>query len=568
MIILGYSAYIFDSAACLIKDGKIIAACQEERLTRNKNTGEFPKEAISFCLKEAGISLNEVDHVCFYWQPLSGLTNRFIQILKSLPKSLKFWGTHSGKWLSMLLTNNELKRNFPGNHRYKFHFVKHHICHAASSFFVSPFKEANILIMDGSGEISATSLAVGLDQNIEILSDINFPHSLGYLYVSLTHYLGFKPDSDEYKVMALASMGKNSKYYDLFKKIITLLPDGKYQFNLKYFAYHEGSRDPWVSKKFIEDFGELRLKDSTIEQRHQDIAWALQKRLQDVALHCCEALYKLNPCDNLIISGGVGLNCVMNEVLYQKSPYKNVWVMSAPHDAGTSLGAAYWVYCHKLGYPRNYVYETALLGPQYSDQEIKEVLLESKLPFKELNEDEILEKTSQLLTEQNIIGWFQGRTEFGPRALGNRSIIADPRTIEMKNKINERIKHREEFRPFAPAILEDRVEEYFMEGRKLPFMTCVLSAIPDKIETIRAVVHFDHTSRVQTVSKEVNPIFYKLIKEFDRLTGVPVLLNTSFNDNGEPIVNSPQDAISCFKRTNLDYLVLGSFLIKQTKEIL
>ncbi len=570
MVILGYNCYVFDSAACLVVDGQVVAAVQEERLTRKKGTGDFPEKAIQYCLDSQGLSIDDVDHVAFYWQPFLGIHHRFFQIFKNLPHSLKFWGSHSDKWLSMFSTEKELRKRFPSKNKkakFQFHNVPHHIAHGAGSFFISPFEESAILVMDGSGEITSTSLARGKSDQIDILKEIPFPHSMGYLYVSLTHYLGFKPDSDEYKVMALASMGERSVYYDEFCKIVQLKEGGEYRFDLSYFNYQKGIKDPWVSQKFIDIMGPLRKKNEELEKRHYDMAWALQKRLEDVSLHCADFLHQETGLETLSIGGGCGLNCVMNEVLREKSSFKNIWAVPAPHDAGTSIGAALWVQNHVLKKPRKYIMENAYLGPSFGDKAIESVLKNQSIPFTKLEDDKLFESVADLIAEGKVIGWFQGRSEFGPRALGNRSLLADPRRDDMKDIMNKKIKHREAFRPFAPACLEEKAKEYFIEGRKLPFMVFVLSAKKEMASKIPAVVHTDGTSRVQTVNKTQNPRFYSLISAFEKKTGVPMLLNTSFNDSGEPIVNTPGEALRTFKATNLDCLVLGSYLVLR-KDIL
>lgn len=580
MYILGFCAYVFDSSACLIKDGEIIAAAQEERFTRVKNTGDFPLHAIKFCLSHANISIEEVDHVTFYWQPFVGLTDRILQIIKGIPHTLNFWDSHSDKWMDMVKAKKTLKEHFPGKHKFEFHNIRHHNAHAASTYFVSPFKEANLIVMDGSGEIECTSLGTAQENKINLYKKLKFPHSLGYLYVALTHYLGFKPDSDEYKVMAMASMGEESHYYDLFKKIITLTNDGLYKFDLSYFNFQKGIRNPWVSKKFIAEFGPLRIREPNslvntgpLEKRHYDIAFALQKRLEDVAIHMATKLYEESPHPHLLLSGGVALNCVMNEVLRKNTPYENVWTISAPHDAGTSLGGALYFYHQTLSNPRSYTYKTSALGPEFTDDEIEkafqglgeEVL--AQLKIQKLPHEDLCDVASERLLKGEIVGWFQGRTEFGPRALGSRSILADPRSEEMKNKINAKIKHREAFRPFAPAILKEKAHLFFKieKEREIPFMTHVVQARQDKKEKIAAVVHFDGTSRVQTVDKKVSPLFYQLIQSFEDKTSIPALLNTSFNDNGEPIVNSPEDAFKSFQSTNLDCLFIGNYYVEKQK---
>lgn len=565
MLILGFNCYVFDSAACILRDGKLIAAAQEERFCRRKGTGEFPKNAIQFCLDEAGVTIDDLDHVGFYWQPYHGFHKRIAQLISVIPYSLNFWGSHYSKWTSLVRAEGELRKQFPSarlsKSRFEFHRVRHHLAHAAGSFFVSPYEKAAIMVFDGSGEIHSTSLLMGEGNRIQTLKSVQFPHSMGYVYVALTHYLGFKPDSDEYKVMALASMGEESQFYETFKKIVRLESEGRFSLDLRYFNFHKGIRDPWVSKRFIREFGPLRIPNSSIETRQQNIAWALQRRLEDVVLHSADYLYRETQAEALVLSGGCMLNSVMNERLYNDSKFTNVWTVPAPNDAGTSIGAAMWVHNCIHNRPRNSIFDSAYLGPQFSESEIENILEIHRLPIQKLDQETLLQQTAKDLAEGKVIGWFQGRAEFGPRALGNRSILADPRSEEMKGILNAKIKHRESFRPFAPAILEHRAKDYFVKARRLPFMLFVLPVRTEKRLEIPAVIHEDGTARVQTVTAEDNPLFYGLIEEFSRLTGVPALLNTSFNDAGEPIVNSPEDAIKSFQRTNLDLLVLGSYLI-------
>jgi len=565
VLILGFNCYVFDSAACILRDGVLVAAAQEERFVRRKGTGEFPEQAIRYCLEAAGATMEDIDHVAFYWEPFHGLHHRLGHLISSLPGSLRFWSSHSGIWWSLVTAERELRRRIPTRDGrrapFRFHSVRHHMAHAASTFLVSPFERAAILIMDGSGEISSTSLALGDGDRIQMLNDVRFPHSMGYVYVSLTQYLGFKPDSDEYKVMALASMGQRSDYYRRFCEIIALHERGAFRVDTRYFNYAQGGRDPWVSDRFIAELGPMRRRDGPLGDRHRNIAWALQKRLEDVALHAARYLHQQTGADALVVAGGCGLNSVLNEKLLRDGPFDAVWLQPAPNDAGTSVGAAYHVYVDELGHHREEVMESAYLGPEFSDEECAQALADAGLKAQKLDADALVEHVAATLADGKIVGWFQGRAEFGPRALGNRSILADPRRHDMRDTINAKIKHREAFRPFAPAVLEERADEFFEGARTLSFMSFVLTVRPEKRDLIPAVVHIDGTARAQTVTRRSNPRFRALIEAFDRLTTVPMLLNTSFNDAGEPIVNSPADAVRTFLATNLDTLVLGSHVV-------
>lgn len=563
MLILAYNGYVFDSAACLVKDGQVMAAAQEERFVRRKFTGEFPEQSIRYCLEQAGASLADVDHVAFYWQPFHQLHRRALQIASQLPRSLRYWNSHSGKWWSMVRTEAELRRRLaPGlRTRYRFHYVRHHVAHAASAFFTSPFERAALLTFDGSGEMTATAFGLGEDRRVHLHRELHYPQSLGYLYVSLTHYLGFQPDSDEYKVMALASYGERSHYYDRFCEVVRLLPDGGYHIDLEHFAYPYGGRDPWVSKKFIAAFGPVRRRDEPLEDRHRLIAWALQRRLEEVALHAAHAVQRETGASQLCLAGGVALNSVMNERLRREGPFEEVWTIPAPNDAGTPIGAALHVHHEVLGNPRSYVMRDPYLGPGFSDEACARALRAAGLPVRPVDEETLVTRTAEFLDQGRIIGWFQGRLELGPRALGNRSILADPRRAEMQDVVNARIKHREGFRPFAPAVLEEDAADWFHDGRRLPWMLFVLKVREERRHLIPAVTHVDGTARVQTVSREDNPRFHRLLSAFRERTGVGVLLNTSFNDAGEPIVQTPEDAIRCFRATDLDHLVLGGYLI-------
>lgn len=571
MYILAYNCYVFNAAACLINDGQLVAYAQEERFTREKHTGNFPVHSIEYCLKEAGITINDVDYVGFHWQPFHKFHLRIAQVIKNLPKSPHIYHTYSGEWIHMVYAKRLFKEHFAAQLQdrqkpFKFYRVKHPICHAASAFLVSPFQEAAILTMDGSGEIASTTISVGEGNTIKTIKEINFPHSLGYIFVAITHYLGFTPNSDEYKLMSLKSYGMEDHYYDVVKEIIQLKPGGEYSVDLSYFNYDKGIRDPWVSQKFIETFGPLRQKDEPITEGHQNIAWAFQKRLEDVAMHIAEYIHRETKKDYLCIAGGTALNSVMNGKLLKEGPFKDIFVQPAANDAGTCIGSAYYIYNSILNQPRNFVFNTAYLGPQFGNEEIRTFLDNNGIQYQYFEkEDELLVNAAKLIADGNVIGWFQGRMELGPRALGARSILADPRRPDMQDILNLKVKHREGFRPFAPSVLEEYASEYFECDRPSPYMLFVVDVKKDKQKTVPAITHVDGTARFQTVNKHQSPRYWKLIKKFQELTSVPVVVNTSFNVMGEPIVCTPGEAYTCFESTGIDYLVMENFIIEKEK---
>ncbi len=571
MYILAYNCYVFNAAACLIKDGELVAYAQEERFTREKHTGNFPVYSIEYCLKEAGITINNVDYVGFHWQPFHKFHLRIAQVIKNLPKSPHIYHTYSGEWIHMVYAKRLFKEHFAAELQdrkkpFKFYRVKHPICHAASAFLVSPFSEAAILTMDGSGEIASTTISVGEGNTIKTIKEINFPHSLGYIFVAITHYLGFTPNSDEYKLMSLKSYGMEDHYYDVVKEIIQLKPGGEYSVDLDYFNYDKGIRDPWVSRKFIETFGPLRQKEEPITEKHQNIAWAFQKRLEDVAMHIADYIHRETKKDYLCIAGGTALNSVMNGKLLKEGPFKDIFVQPAANDAGTCIGSAYYIYNSILNQPRNFVFNTAYLGPKFGNEEIRTFLDNNSIQYQYFEkEDELLVNTAKLIADGNVIGWFQGRMELGPRALGARSILADPRRPDMQDILNSKVKHREGFRPFAPSVLEEYASEYFDCDRPSPYMLFVVDVKKDKQKAIPAITHVDGTARFQTVNKHQSPRYWKLIKKFQELTSVPVVVNTSFNVMGEPIVCTPREAFTCFESTGIDYLVMENFIIEKEK---
>lgn len=564
MFILGICNEPFhDSGAALIKDGEIVAAAEEERFVRVKHAKghPYPEKTIDLCLQCAGISLDDIDHIGFHYKPW--LTYRRIVAQNALTlfrsKDSFKYSIYSavrpvGFILDYLRKYLELKSLVNDNCR--LHFIEHHTCHAASTFFVSPFEEAAILTIDNRGENVSTTLNIGKGNEIHRIEEIRSPHSLGSLYLGVTRHLGFG-SGDEYKVMGLASYGK-PKYVDTFWRMVHLMPKGRFKFNSCYFKFADQC---YFNKRFYEIVGPPRKKSDPIEDNHADIASSLQTVTEETVLHMLNHLYEVTKIKNLCMAGGVALNCSMNGRVLEESPFKNVFVQPAAHDPGTALGSALYIYHAMLGFPRKYVMEHAYLGPDFSNEQIENTLKLSKLKY-EYRRD-IVRMTAKLLAEGNIIGWFQGRMEWGPRALGNRSILVDPRKANMKDKLNKYVKYREDFRPFAPSVLEERAHEYFDCKGPLPFMLFVVKVLPEKRSEIPAVTHIDGTARVHTVSKKTNPKYYSLIQEFDKLTGVPVLLNTSFNIKGEPIVLSPAEAIRCFAATGIDYLVMGDFLLQK-----
>ncbi len=564
MYILGFNCNVYNSAACLIKDGEIIAAAQEERFTREKNTGDFPKYSIEYCLREAGIGLGEVDHVSFHWRPFHHFPRRLLQIASGLPDSVRFLNSHGGRFMQMVTAPQILARHFPvpvGQRKYRFHRVHHHVCHGSSAFFCSPYDEAAILTVDGSGEMASSTLGIGRGQSVRLIQETFFPHSLGYLYVAMTHYLGFRPDSDEYKVMALASYG-TPDLYDRFSRLVRLEKGGQYSLDLSYMAYQKGIRDPWVSKRFVDEFGPPRRAGEPMEKRHEDIAWALQRRFEETVLHMAAELYRKTGIKNLCYAGGSALNSVLNRRLQTETEFTSVFVQPAANDAGTAIGSALFTYNQVCRSPRRVPMKHAYLGPAYNEAQCKEALDRAGVAYARLEGKELLSKTVKLIAQGAVVGWMQGRMEMGPRALGNRSILADARRADMKDIINEKVKHREGFRPFAPAVLEERAQEFFeMPVASSPYMLFVYGIKAGAMGSVPAVAHVDGTARVQTVKRDVNPIFYDLIDAFGKETGVPVLLNTSFNVMGEPIVCSPEDAVRCYLSTGIDALVLGPFVV-------
>ncbi len=559
MYILGIDCFYHDAAAALIKDGKLIAACEEERFSRKKHDTNFPEKAIDFCLKYAHIDADQIDYIGFYEKPLIKFERLLDSFLATFPYSYNVFVKAMPSWLTQKLHMRSLIRKKTG-YKGKVLFINHHLSHAGSAFLVSPFQNAAILTADAAGEWGTTTLGFGKDCDITILKEINFPHSLGLFYSTITAFLGFQVNNDEYKVMGLAPYGKPT-FYKKFKKLIKILPDGSYRLNLDYFAYHYKMQ--MYSGKFIKEFGRPRVPGSKIEQKHKDMAYSAQMLLEEALIGAANYLYEQTHSRALCIAGGVGLNCVANGKILKQTPFRDIFIQPAAGDAGGAIGAAFFIYNSLLKNKRTFIMEDVYLGPAYSTEKVREFLNSNNIQFQELEYKDLIIKTAKFIAEDKIIGWFQGRMEFGPRALGNRSILANPQNPEMKDIINKKIKFREDFRPFAPAVIFEKSDEYFNLNYESQFMLLVGEVKEEKRNIIPGVVHVDETARIQTVRREQNPLFYDLIKEFYKLTNVPILINTSFNIKGEPIVCSPREAYSCFMRSGIDYLVLDKFLISK-----
>jgi len=559
MNILGVSCFYHDSAACLLKDGKIIAAAQEERFNRKKNSPVFPINAVNFCLQAGDLTIYDIDYIGFYEKPFLKFSRVIISHLRAYPFSLSSFLSNMPVWLQdrlimPLIFQREL--SFQG----KTLFIKHHLSHAASSFLVSPFEEAAILTADGIGEWATTSYGIGRGNNIKILKEICFPDSLGLLYTGITTYLGFKANQEEGTVMGLASYGKPS-YLDKIKEIIKVRPDGSFHMDQSFFGFNRTSR--MYNHKFIKTFGEPRKPEDKIADRHRDIAASLQKFTEEAVVKMARHVCAETKLDKLCLAGGLFLNCIANNRILEDTPVKEIFIQPAAGDSGGALGVATYIYNSMLGNKRNYVMTDAYLGPEFSSIQIKRDLLKENLDFQELDDSILFKYIADKIHNNKIIGWFQGKAELGPRALGNRSIIANPCNPQMKDILNSRVKKREFFRPYAPVVLEERSSEFFELKNLSPFMLLAPRVREEKKALIPAVTHVDGTARVQTVNKNANPRLWNLVKEFENITGIPVLINTSFNLKGEPIICSPGDAISSFKKSQMDFLVLGNYVVER-----
>ena len=569
MHILGFDCYGHDSAAAIVRDGDMLGLVEEERFLRKKHVAEFPIHSINWCCDIAGIQPKDLDHIVYYWNPKLARKERIGHLLKYFPKSLGLIKSRADKEGGMLRLGQTLKETLGLTSRTQIHFAEHHLCHAASAFLTSPFDKAAILSIDAAGEWDCTWMGVGDGLDMRPLKKFSFPQSIGILYGAVTEFLGFKFASGEGKVMGLAPYGDSSRYIDDFRKIVRTLPDGGYEIDLSYFTYHYLGRPNWFSPKFHEVFGPARHPEGPLTQRDKDISAALQRRTEELGLHMARWLRKETGLNRVCLAGGVCLNSVMNGQILLEGVFDEVVVQPAANDAGTALGACYWLWNNVMRKPRTYVFNHAYFGPWFEAEDYKKTL-DSKVGGDDnvtwTRVDDAPEQAARMLVEGKIIGWFQDRMEMGPRALGNRSILADPRRDEMKDMLNARVKFRESFRPFAPSILEERVGQWFNSSHPSPYMILVYDVLPEKRSKIPAVTHVDGTGRVQSVSKAHNPRYYRLIEEFERLTGVPVVLNTSFNIRGEPIVHHPEQALECFLKTGMDALFLGDYMITKTAD--
>jgi len=593
--IVGISAYYHDSAAALVRDGKLIAAAQEERFTRKRHDARFPHGALDYVLKDSGTSLDSVDLIVFYDKPLVKFERLLETYLAYAPRGIRSFLAAMPIWLKeklflKKLLADELRRHSNGGRLPKLLFNEHHQSHAASAFFPSPYESAAVLCMDGVGEWATTSVWIGSGNTLTPQWQIDFPHSLGLLYSAFTYYTGFKVNSGEYKVMGLAPYGE-PKYVDLImRELIDVKPDGTFRMNMRYFNFATGLT--MTNNAFHELFGATpRRPESKLTQFHMDLAASIQKVTEEIVLRLGRTVYRETGQRNLCMAGGVALNCVANGRLLREGPFDSIWVQPAAGDAGGAVGAAlsaWYQYLQKPRKPNGKLddMQGAYLGPAFANEEVQRRLDALGAKYQVLTDEELFPRVARLLAEENVVGWFQGRMEFGPRALGARSILGDARSRTMQSVMNLKIKYRESFRPFAPSVLAERVADYFEHNRESPYMLMVALVreelrVPmtpeqqrlfgiEKLNVVRStlpsITHVDYSARIQTVHAETNPRYYRLLKEFEKLTGTPVLVNTSFNVRGEPIVCTPEDAYRCFMRTEMDYLVIENCLLAKSEQ--
>ena len=582
MKILGLNAYHGDSAACLVVDGKVIAAAEEERFRRIKHWAGLPTNAIDYCLREGRVELRDVDHIAINRQPGVHNWRRLGFVLAHRPHPKLMW-----QKIKNIRRAASIKETLEAKYKLELkadiHHVEHHLAHLASAFLVSGFEEAACLSIDGFGDFASTAFGFGRGASIKIDNRVYFPHSLGIFYSALTQFIGFPHYGDEYKVMGLAPYGE-PRYLDELREILRIQGDGTFRLNLKYFRHHSDNVSytwqdcapevgPLYRKELVDLLGKPREPDAPLEQKHKDIARSTQAVYEKAFFALLQALHKEHPCDNLALAGGCTMNSVANGKVYRRTPFKKMYLPAAAGDAGGAIGAAVFVNS-KLKIPNSKL-ETAYLGPEPSEQELHILLDWRRKDIAEAdctmtlvsNEKELLGKTAQAIADGKVVGWFQGRMEWGPRALGNRSILADPRRADMKEILNAKIKRRESFRPFAPSILREAVADWFEQDDDVPFMMEVFQIRARQRHLIPAVTHVDGSGRLQTVHRETNPRYYRLIEHFGELTGIPLILNTSFNEN-EPVVCYPEEALDCFLRTKMDVLVLGNFYLERKTETL
>ena len=597
MYILGISAFYHDSAACLLKNGEIVAAAQEERFTRKKHDAGFPHYSIQYCLKEAGIPASQIDNVVFYEKPFLKFERLLETYLAFSPKGYTSFAKAMPLWIKDKLFQKsalikELKSTLSKdiNWRERLLFSEHHLSHAASAYFPSPFESAAVLTLDGVGEWTTTSLAIGKGSNLKVIKEIHFPHSLGLLYSAFTYYIGFKVNSGEYKVMGLAPYG-DPRYADLItEKLITIAEDGSFQLDMSYFDYATGLT--MTNKKFDALFGGPPRKPETeLTQREMDLAASIQKVTEDIVVELAQGIAKETGERNLCLAGGVALNCVVNGILLRRKIFDNIWIQPAAGDAGGALGAALstWYLHHskeRVASRERDAMKGAYLGPEFTDAEVEAELTACGATFKKLSEDKLIDTVATALAGEKAVGWMQGRMEFGPRALGGRSIIADPRSPIMQKQLNLKVKYRESFRPFAPSVLREDVSEWFEHEADSPYMLLVADVREDKRRSmtneekalfgidklnvprssVPAITHVDYSARIQTVHADTNPRYHAVISKFKEKTGCPIVVNTSFNVRGEPIICTPTDAFRCFMGTEMDVLSIGSYILYKEEQ--
>ncbi|MCZ7541930.1 MAG: carbamoyltransferase [Anaerolineae bacterium] len=590
MDILGVSCFYHDAAAALLRDGQIVAATMEERLTRKKHDNGFPARAIDFCLEQGGIKGPDLDYVVFYEKPMVKVGRILQTALGTFPRSWDFWREAVTAYVSEKFWIKSLLQHHLGVRPEQILFCDHHMSHAASAFFASPFDEAAVITVDGVGEWTTTTMGMargtwdgGGESAIDLFWEQRFPHSIGLLYSAFTAFLGFHVNDGEYKVMGMAPYGEPT-YVDEVRKLISIHDDGSFALNMDYFAYHHSASRSF-NGKFVNLFGEPRMHSDDFftaksaphragetetvrrNQHYADIARSIQQVTEEALLAMANALHRQTGARNLVMAGGVALNSVANFRLFSETPFEDVYIQPAAGDDGGALGAALWAYHVVLGQPRKLVMSDAYLGQQFTNAEIRAFFDAEGIPYEEYEDDDkLLDRVVEEILDQKVVGLFQGRYEWGPRALGNRSILADPRRAEMKDIINTKIKFREPFRPFAPVVLQERAAEFFdypnVETNMLPrFMLAVSPVKPDKLDVAQATTHEGGTGRLQTIDRQTNPRYYELVRRFGEATGVPILVNTSFNLRGEPIVSSPANAWWTFSHSEIDWLMIGSFLV-------
>jgi carbamoyltransferase len=579
MIILGINAHHADASAAIIADGKLVAAAEEERFRRVKHWAGFPSAAIDYCLREAGVTLNQVDHIAVNRDPNARMMQRARYVLAKRP-SLEAIKRRLENRAKIKDLRSEIVEAFHlDSLKPKLHHVEHHRAHLASAFFVAPFQEAAVLSIDGFGDFVSSMWGVARGNHIEVLGEVGFPHSLGIFYTAMTQYLGFPHYGDEYKVMGLAPYG-TPRFMDEMRDIVRV-HDGRFSLNLDYFTHHtiglsmiwQGGSPvigPVFSEKLVEKLGPVRSAADPMEQRHKDLAASMQAMFEEAYFALANSLHEKTGLPNFCLAGGCGYNSVANGLVFDRSPYKDLYIQAAAGDAGGAIGAAYWVWNEELHQPRSFVMDHAYWGPEYDAASVDNAVQMRKQDLDEANcvlhrvknERELCRLTAEQVAKGNVVGWFQGRMEWGPRALGNRSIVCDPRRADMKDILNHKIKRRESFRPFAPSVLRDAVGEWFETDYDVPFMLQVYQIREEKRPQVPAVTHVNGSGRLQSVTEEQNARYYHLIEAFRDLTGVPMVLNTSFNEN-EPVVNTPHEALDCFLRTKMDLLVMGDLMIQR-----